>query len=284
MRLTVMLCSVLVLGCRDGSTFVLKVQGASLDFSVSGNSAGAGLVVRTETFNPAFSTVTGTCNGGACAKRGRLRVTAPPQSIWAGPWASTEAGLSLVRGDADQGQLLSLDFASAGSSFVVTFGPPTYSASGPTTMFNDGTVEGVAMLGGERVSVSGTLSTEAECATDKPYFIGCGEAPDPAVQRPPAMAVTGDCPAEVTAPFLGAHSWAGNTLKLPATSIDCRITGGVKSSGLDPVFCYQRKTIKAGSCTWDTHFVTDGILLQWQVSAWADGACAQKTCNAVPSR
>lgn len=119
-----------------------------------------------------------------------------------------------------------------------------------------------------------------------PYYVNCGNANDPALQRPSVLEVEGDCPAALSASYLGAHAWDGKTLKLPNRSISCRSTDGVKSSELDSLLCYDNQKIEAEGCSWDVHFVTDGILLQWRVAAWADASCdlPKKTCNASAKR
>ena len=56
-----------------------------------------------------------------------------------------------------------------------------------------------------------------------------------------------------------------------ASSVSLVLKGRLRLSG-DLRFGRHLLVERTEGCTWDVHFVTDGALLQWQVSAWADGA------------
>ncbi len=175
MRLRLFLAGLFLLNCRpDGSGAELTAKSPSFNFTVKTDSRGAGLVERSEQFNLAFSTVNGTCGGSPCPNKASLSLTFPPQLIWAGPWSGTAASLRLIN-ETTMKTVAAVDFSNPGNSLVIDFGPPTYSPSGESTMFNDGTVTGSATINGETVAFTGSARSESACSTSgSDYYVNCG--------------------------------------------------------------------------------------------------------------
>ena len=229
---------------------------------------------------PAATSVSGSkCVVDPCPPLAEIDFYSPPPLVYAGTWKATEAELKFT--DEDFYGKADISFHGRDDHFELTFKEPDFSSSGNVTMVNTGTVDAAHVVNGETLAFKGNFRLEYQCHKQSRYYRHCGNTkgggPNP-IKRP---YTENTCPAELVTPYEGAPSWSGNTLTLGGFKIDCR-EGGVtdSSTGSLPLLCYQRRTkVSAGGCTWTVHFLTDGSIQQFAIAGFADGACAQKTCN-----
>ena len=232
---------------------------------------------------PNASSLSGSkCVIDPCPPLAELTYSSPPPIIYAGTWKAPDA--RLVFTDENFFPQAGVSFFETGkhftgSHFELTFKEPDFSSSGDVTMVNTGTVDAAYVVDGETLAFKGDFRLEYQCHRQSVYYRHCGNTkggePNP-IHRP---YTENTCPAELVTPYEGAPSWSGNTLTLGGFKMDCR-EGDSSSGDNKPLLCYQRRTkVSAGGCTWTVHFLTDGGIQQFAIAGFADGACAQKTCN-----
>ena len=301
MRFRAIFLSFLFFACgSSGNSFDLKLKGEAapgqpVDMSLRLDAEGAGSTFGTFTdpnsnyqlaprlilvgLTENSSHVSGSnCIVSPCPKIAQLRAFGPPTAIYAGPWHHTQANIAFQQDGRD---IAGLGFDDP-NDFTLNFEKPSYSGSGDTVFSQNGTVVGSATVRGSTVRVEGSFHVETQCNRQELSFRGCGNAKAGDGRANPLKQayLENTCPAELVKPYEASPTWSGNTLHLGDINIDCRATNnGAEKTDSPSLQCFRHTSTKAGGCSWDVYFQTDGDLQAFSVAAFADSSCATKTCN-----